>query len=162
MHITRKWFYFIFCFRSDLRLYMQKIHMTNLLTPLCCTSVIFSAESKWDEMEKKIQKVCYVTKQYYVYVSTCQLLCKFLNPVISLKTQDFVTVCTIWSTKPRLTKTCLMFSIRKTKCSVFTLSVNWGTWTYNETVHVHRFSKTVLMKWMIKTNLIHILNGIKT
>lgn len=30
--------------------------MTNLLTPLCCTSVIFSAESKWDEMEKKNTK----------------------------------------------------------------------------------------------------------
>lgn len=43
--------------------------MTNLLTPLCCTSVIFSAESKWDEMEKKYKK--YVTLQnntMYMYL----------------------------------------------------------------------------------------------
>lgn len=44
--------------------------MTNLLTPLCCTSVIFSAESKWDEMKiKKYKK--YVTLQnntMYMYL----------------------------------------------------------------------------------------------
>lgn len=33
--------------------------MTNLLTPLCCTSVIFSADSKWDEMKiKNTNNVC--------------------------------------------------------------------------------------------------------
>lgn len=61
MHITRKFFFF-FCFWSDLPfIYAKNTYkcMTNLLTPLCCTSVIFSADSKWDEMKiKNTNNVC--------------------------------------------------------------------------------------------------------
>lgn len=55
-------FFFFFCFWSDLPfIYAKNTYkcMTNLLTPLCCTSVIFSADSKWDEMKiKNTNNVC--------------------------------------------------------------------------------------------------------